>query len=57
MKTAHNCAVDPWQIAILIKPLAFFLLAALVLYPARMAAKRWLPEGRLKRLLLLRIRS
>lgn len=47
--------MEPSQIALVIKPLAFFLLTALVLYPARRAAMKWLPEGRLKRLLLRRI--
>ena len=47
--------VSPTEWAILLKPLAFFLLVALVLYPIRRAAMRWLPEGRVKRLLLRRI--
>lgn len=48
--------VEPWQWAIVLKPLVFFILAGLVLYPARRAVMRWLPEGKLKRLLLFRVR-
>lgn len=48
-------AVTPTEWAILLKPLAFFLLTALVLYPIRRATVRWLPEGRIKRLLLRRV--
>jgi hypothetical protein len=44
-----------WLIALLVKPLILFCLAAFVLYPARIAFKRWFPEGRIKRLLLLRV--
>ena len=47
--------MEGWQIALVIKPLAFFLLTALVLYPARRAVMRWMPDGRFKRLLLHRI--
>lgn len=47
--------MEPWQIAIVIKPLAFFLLAAVILYPARRAVMRWMPDGKLKRLLLRRV--
>ena len=47
--------MENWQLALVIKPLAFFLLSALVLYPARLAARKWIPEGRFKRLLLTRI--
>lgn len=48
-------ALEPSQIALIVKPLAFFLLAAVVLYPARMAVMKWWPDGKLKRLLLRRI--
>ena len=47
--------MSPTEWAILLKPLAFFAFVALVLYPIRRAAMRWLPEGRLKRILLRRI--
>jgi hypothetical protein len=55
MKTAQNRAVETWQWALVIKPLAFFVFAGLVLYPIRRAAMRWLPDGKLKRLLLFRV--
>ena len=55
MKTAHNGAVDAWQWALALKPLVLFALAGLVLYPIRRAVMRWWPEGRIKRLLLLRV--
>lgn len=44
-----------FAIAMLIKPFAMFVLTALVLYPARMAVKRHMQEGRLKDVLLFRI--
>lgn len=47
--------MEPWQIAILLKPFALFVLAVLVLYPARRYVQRRMPEGKLKRLLLLRL--
>lgn len=55
MKTEHNGAVEPWLLGVVLKPLVLFLLCALVLYPARRAIIRWLPEGRLKRVLLRRV--
>ncbi len=42
-------------IGLLLKPLILFLFVALVLYPVRRLAMRYLPEGRLKRVLLVRI--
>lgn len=47
--------METWQIAVLVKPLVMFVLAALVLYPARKAVERYFPEGRMKRLLLRRV--
>jgi hypothetical protein len=47
--------MEPSQIALVLKPLAFFILAALVLYPIRRAVIKWWPDGKLKRLLLRRI--
>lgn len=49
--------MEPWQWGVLFKPLLFFAVSAAILYPARRAVMRWLPEGRVKRLLLFRIRS
>jgi hypothetical protein len=46
--------VESWQWALVLKPLFFMLVCALILYPARRAVMRWLPEGRLKRILLFR---
>lgn len=47
--------MEPSQWALVLKPLAFFLLAACILYPARRAVMKWWPDGKLKRLLLKRI--
>lgn len=47
--------MEPWMWAVLLKPFAFLVLAVLVLIPARMAAQRFIPEGKLKRILLWRI--
>lgn len=44
-----------WQIAILVKPFATFVLAACVLYPCRKAVERYMRDGKLKRLLLRRV--
>lgn len=41
--------------ATLLRPVALFVLAVVVLYPARRAVMRWVPEGKLKRLLLFRV--
>jgi hypothetical protein len=46
--------VESWQWALVLKPLVLFVLCAAVLYPARRAVMRWLPEGKLKRVLLFR---
>lgn len=42
-------------LATLLKPLVLFVLAAGVLYPARRAVQRFLPDGKIKRLLLYRV--
>jgi len=47
--------MEPWQIAVLVKPFVMLVLAALVLYPCRKLTERYFPEGRIKRLLLRRI--
>lgn len=47
--------MEPSQWALVLKPLFFFVLMATVLYPARRAVMRWMPDGKLKRLLLHRI--
>lgn len=43
------------EIALLIKPFAALVLFGLILLPIRLAVKRWMPEGKLKRLLLTRV--
>jgi hypothetical protein len=47
--------MDGWVIAAFLKPFALLVLAVVVLIPARMAVAKWLPDGKLKRLLLRRI--
>lgn len=47
--------MDPWVIAVFLKPFALLVLAVLVLIPARLACQKWLKDGKLKRLLLWRI--
>lgn len=47
--------VETWQWAVVLKPLVLFAFAGLVLYPIRVAFLRWMPEGKVKRLLLRRI--
>lgn len=42
-------------LGLVLKPLLTFLVVAAVLYPARRLAMRYLPEGRLKRILLFRL--
>ncbi len=44
-------------LAAFLRPLVFLLVAALVLIPVRLAIQRWMPEGRLKRILLLRVNA
>ena len=47
--------MEPWLLAVVLKPFVMFVLAVCVLYPARMAVERWWPEGRFKRVLLFRV--
>lgn len=44
-----------WMIALLLKPLVLLVLFVGVLLPIRVAFQRWMPDGRIKRLLLRRI--
>lgn len=39
-------------LAIMLKPLIAFVVLACLCLPARMAVKRWVPDGRIKRILL-----
>jgi hypothetical protein len=45
------------SIALLLRPLALLVLLGLICLPARLAVRRWMPEGRLKRLLLFPVRK
>ncbi len=44
-----------WLIAVVLRPFAALLLFGLICLPARLAVQKWLPPGRLKSLLLLRV--
>lgn len=44
-------------IAIVLRPLLLLIVVGCVLLPARRAVQRYMPEGRLKRVLLFRISS
>lgn len=39
-------------LAAFLKPFVFFILAACIIYPIKKAVEKYLPEGKLKRLLL-----
>lgn len=41
-----------WMLSVIARPFALFLYCYLILHPARRAVKRYVPEGRLKRVLL-----
>jgi hypothetical protein len=41
-----------WLLAVVLKPIAALILFGLICLPARLAVQRWMPAGRLKRLLL-----
>jgi len=46
-----------WSLAIILRPLFLLVVVGLILVPARLAVQRYLPEGRLKRILLFRLSS
>lgn len=46
-----------YTIAMLLKPFVFFVLLACVLLPCRFAVIKWMPEGKVKRILLFRVKS
>lgn len=46
-----------WLLAIVIKPLVALVLFGLICLPARLAVQRWMPEGKVKRLLLTDIQG
>jgi hypothetical protein len=47
--------MEPWEWAILLRPLLALVVLAAICIPVRLAAQRWIPEGRIKRLLLRRL--
>lgn len=53
----YPVAMSSWMLAVLLKPLAAFVLAAGILLPARYAVIKWVPEGRIKSILLFRIHN
>ena len=44
--------MEPWQLAIALKPLGMVAFTTCVLYPVRRLTQRYFPEGRVKRVLL-----
>ena len=44
-----------WLLAVLIRPLVLFILLACVLLPIRHAFMAWIPDGMVKRVLLLHL--
>jgi hypothetical protein len=48
--------MDNWVWAIILKPFAGLVLFGLICLPARLAAQKWIPEGKLKRFLLFRLK-
>lgn len=45
-----------FAIAMLLRPIALFILLACILLPIRFAVIKWMPEGKLKRILLTDMR-
>jgi len=46
-----------WALAVVLRPIATLLFLVVFGLPARLAVQRWMPEGRLKRLLLKDLRG
>ena len=44
-----------WLVAVVLRPLIFLIVLGLICLPVRLAVQRWLPEGKLKRLLLVQV--
>lgn len=44
-----------WLLAVVFKPLACALVALLICAPVRWSVQKYIPEGRLKRFLLIRV--
>lgn len=49
--------MSPWLLAILLRPFVVLAVLGLVCLPARLLVQRKMPEGKLKRLLLLRVKN
>lgn len=47
--------MENWQLALLLKPLAAVILFGCVALPGRFIVQKYMKDGKLKRLLLLRI--
>lgn len=41
-----------WLLAVLVKPFVALVLFGLICLPARIAVQKWMPDGKMKRLLL-----
>lgn len=48
--------MEPWHWALILKPLALLFLFVCIVYPIKWLLLRWLPDGKLRRLLLFRWR-
>lgn len=44
--------MEPWQLAVILKPFAALLIFGGIALPIRWAINKWLPEGRLKHQIL-----
>jgi len=49
--------LENWQIAILIRPFFLLVFFGLVLLPIRLAIQKWMPDGKLKRFFLIKIKD
>lgn len=47
--------MEPWLIALLLKPLGALILFGCIALPGRILVQKYMKEGKLKRFLLLRI--
>ena len=56
MTASYNSAhMEPWMLALILKPFALLLLFGVICLPGRLFVQRFMKDGRLKRLLLKRI--
>ena len=44
--------MEPWLIALLVKPLVALVVIGGIALPIRLAVQKWMPDGKLKRFLL-----